>query len=132
MKRRRFLFAYLISGILAVIMSGCGGGGGNSVTPPPPPTKGTLRITNVPLKTIVTVSGQQYTPVSGVIQIELEPGTYSVSAQRSGYTLSNESELQSIEIKPGLTTEKSLSFSRRQPPLPPGWTGAAAREVAAK
>ena len=114
----------------APLSSGCGGrsGGGVAAQPPANPAdRGTLKLTNAPAKTVITIDGQQQPVASGTITIQLAPGVHSVVVSRTGYTVTNSADLANTPVAINQTTEKALSFAREEIPLPDDWAEAAAR-----
>ena len=114
----------------AALAGGCGGRSGGGVAAQPsanPADRGTLKITNVPAKTVITIDGQQQPVTTGTLTIQLAPGVHSVVVSRVGYVVGNSADLARTPVGIGETTEISLSFTREEVPLPDDWVEAAAR-----
>lgn len=122
-----FVLAIMLAA--AVFTGGCGSrtsSGAVANLPPPAGARGTLKLTNVPAKTIITCDGQQAAIATGTITIDVQAGKHVISVSRAGYAVDNAAALQDVPVAVGAVTEKSLSFTRDTPPLPDDWivTGA--------
>lgn len=114
----------------AALAGGCGGrsGGGVAAQPPVNPAdRGTLKLTNVPAKAVITVDGQAVPAATGTVTVSVAPGVHSVVVSRTGYTVTNSADLTQTPVAIGQTTEKALSFAREEVPLPDDWVEAAGR-----
>ena len=126
---KKAIFAAMLL-FAAALAGGCGGrsGGGVAAQPPANPAdRGTLKLTNVPAKTVITIDGQQQPVATGTVTIQLAPGVHSVVVSRVGYVVGNSADLAQTPVAIGETTEKALSFTREEIPLPDDWVEAAAR-----
>ncbi len=126
MRRMELVKIMFVAALLstAVLAGGCGGrsSGGVAAQPPASPEdRGTLKLTNVPAKTIITIDGQQHAAATGTVTFDLAPGVHAVAVSRAGYVAANSADLAQTPIAIGQTTEKTLSFAREEIPLPDDW-----------
>ena len=125
-----FAAMLIIAAAVAVGCGGRGGSGGLAAQPPANPAdRGTLKLTNVASKTVVTIDGDAVEAASGTISVSIAPGVHSIVVSRAGYLVDDAEGLTKTPVTIGQTTEKALSFTREEIPLPEGWVEAASRMV---
>jgi hypothetical protein len=114
----------------SAMFGGCGGrsdSGAVATLPAPPDTRGTLKISNVTAKTVITVDGAQIQTATGTVSVQLTPGAHAVAVSRAGYDVDNSADLAAVSITGNAVTEKTLAFTRTALPLPGDWAVTAGR-----